>query len=213
MATERSSNGYLSGQLLIAMPQMLDPRFQRTVIYMCAHSAEGAMGLVINKPMRVALLPRPPAAARDRARAGRGLHADLFRRAGGDRARLRAAFGRLCGRGHAGGRRQCRADRQHRHRARHRDGCGPNRRLLALGYAGWGPGQLDRRSSRTAGSACRPTTSSCSGPIDGSKWERGDGQARRRHRKAIRLRRPRVTARAWTRSGFPAIAVVHRTKP
>ena len=40
---------YLEGQLLIAMPSMGDPRFERTVIYLCAHSPEGAMGLVVNK--------------------------------------------------------------------------------------------------------------------------------------------------------------------
>src|SRR5262245_33796516 len=40
----------LTGQLLIAMPQMLDPRFARSVVYVCAHSEdEGAMGLVVNK--------------------------------------------------------------------------------------------------------------------------------------------------------------------
>jgi putative transcriptional regulator len=43
------AEGYLEGQLLIAMPNMGDERFQRTVIYMCAHSAQGAMGLVVNK--------------------------------------------------------------------------------------------------------------------------------------------------------------------
>jgi putative transcriptional regulator len=43
------ADGYLTGQLLIAMPTMGDPRFERTVIYMCAHSADGAMGLVVNK--------------------------------------------------------------------------------------------------------------------------------------------------------------------
>ncbi len=42
-------DGYMTGQLLIAMPTMGDPRFERTVIYMCAHSADGAMGLVVNK--------------------------------------------------------------------------------------------------------------------------------------------------------------------
>ncbi len=42
-------NGYLDGHLLIASPAMPDPRFARTVIYMCAHSAEGAMGIVINQ--------------------------------------------------------------------------------------------------------------------------------------------------------------------
>ena len=41
--------GYLTGQLLIAMPSMSDPRFARTVIYLCAHNAEGAMGLVLNR--------------------------------------------------------------------------------------------------------------------------------------------------------------------
>jgi putative transcriptional regulator len=42
--------GYLDGQMLVAMPGMLDDRFARTVIYLCAHSAEGAMGIVVNKP-------------------------------------------------------------------------------------------------------------------------------------------------------------------
>jgi putative transcriptional regulator len=40
---------YLDGQCLIAMPGMRDERFQRTVVYICAHSDEGAMGLVINR--------------------------------------------------------------------------------------------------------------------------------------------------------------------
>jgi putative transcriptional regulator len=40
----------LTGQLLIAMPGMGDPRFEHAVIFMCAHSEEGAMGLIINKP-------------------------------------------------------------------------------------------------------------------------------------------------------------------
>jgi putative transcriptional regulator len=43
------SDSYLEGQLLIAMPIMTDKRFARSVIYMCAHSAEGAMGLIINQ--------------------------------------------------------------------------------------------------------------------------------------------------------------------
>ena len=40
---------YLDGQLLIAMPGMSDKRFDRSVIYMCAHSEQGAMGIIINK--------------------------------------------------------------------------------------------------------------------------------------------------------------------
>ena len=43
--------GFLTGQLLIAMPAMADPRFQQSVIYMCAHTPEGAMGLVLNRPI------------------------------------------------------------------------------------------------------------------------------------------------------------------
>ena len=42
-------SGYLDGQLLIAMPGMSDKRFARSVIYMCAHSADGAMGLIVNQ--------------------------------------------------------------------------------------------------------------------------------------------------------------------
>src|SRR5215468_8100678 len=42
--------GYLDGQMLIAMPAMNDERFARAVIYVCAHSTEGAMGIVVNHP-------------------------------------------------------------------------------------------------------------------------------------------------------------------
>src|SRR5271157_5190480 len=48
IATE--GHRYLDGQLLIAMPVMGDPRFERSVIYLCAHSAEGAMGIMVNRP-------------------------------------------------------------------------------------------------------------------------------------------------------------------
>ena len=44
------SSGYLDGQFLVAMPGMADDRFTRAVIYVCAHSAEGAMGIVLNRP-------------------------------------------------------------------------------------------------------------------------------------------------------------------
>ena len=45
-----SSGSYLDGQLLIAMPVMEDERFARSVIYVCAHSPEGAMGIIVNRP-------------------------------------------------------------------------------------------------------------------------------------------------------------------
>jgi putative transcriptional regulator len=44
-----SADSSLAGQLLVAMPQMADPRFARSVVYLCAHSADGAMGLVVNR--------------------------------------------------------------------------------------------------------------------------------------------------------------------
>jgi putative transcriptional regulator len=52
IASSKGSNGYLTGQLLVAMPGMADPRFEKAVIYMCVHSPdEGAMGLIVNKPL------------------------------------------------------------------------------------------------------------------------------------------------------------------
>jgi hypothetical protein len=44
------TGNYLDGQLLIAMPVMEDERFARSVIYVCAHSSEGAMGIIVNRP-------------------------------------------------------------------------------------------------------------------------------------------------------------------
>ncbi len=45
------NEGFLEGKFLIALPGMGDPRFERSVILMCAHSAKGAMGLIVNKPV------------------------------------------------------------------------------------------------------------------------------------------------------------------
>jgi putative transcriptional regulator len=147
---QRSQSGYLDGQVLIAMPGMLDERFARSVVYMCAHSAEGAMGIVINKPathigFRKLLVQlqiidekdiRLPAAAEevevlqggpvDKAR-GFVLHsADFFIEDTtlpiDERMCLTATVDIL--------------------RAIAR-GEGPHHAALALGYAGWAPGQLD----------------------------------------------------------------------
>src|SRR5580693_4543241 len=49
-SSAKRGRGYLDGQMLIAMPAMLDERFARSVIYLCAHSSEGAMGIVVNHP-------------------------------------------------------------------------------------------------------------------------------------------------------------------
>ena len=49
--------GYLDGQLLLAMPGMADTRFARSVIYLCAHSGDGAMGIVVNRKARRLTFP------------------------------------------------------------------------------------------------------------------------------------------------------------
>jgi putative transcriptional regulator len=47
---KKSARGYLDGQMLIASPSMSDDRFAKTLVYICAHSPEGAMGIVVNQP-------------------------------------------------------------------------------------------------------------------------------------------------------------------
>jgi putative transcriptional regulator len=136
----------LAGQLLIAMPQMQDRRFMRSVIFLCAHNEEGAMGLVINKIIDTVTLPelleklgipslglnsRRPVHAGGPVEEGRGfvLHSDDYRE---DNTLVVGSMGltatldvlRAIGRGQ-----------------------GPRRSMLALGYAGWGPGQLDTEMS------------------------------------------------------------------
>ncbi|MBL4756759.1 MAG: YqgE/AlgH family protein [Rhizobiales bacterium] len=49
MISKEHDNGFLCGQMLMAMPNMEDPRFLRSVIYICAHSDEGAMGIIVNR--------------------------------------------------------------------------------------------------------------------------------------------------------------------
>jgi len=143
MVRAQDLDSYLVGHLLIAMPGMRDPRFARTVVYICAHSAEGAMGLVINRVLDsltfdelleqlgiAATDLRPPVAIHfgGPVETGRGfvLHSPDYRQDGtlsvADDVSLTATVDIL--RAIAAGE-------------------GPRRHLLALGYAGWGPGQLD----------------------------------------------------------------------
>lgn len=53
-----TTHTYLEGQLLIAMPLMMDPRFERSVVFICSHSADGAMGIVVNKPINSLSFPQ-----------------------------------------------------------------------------------------------------------------------------------------------------------
>lgn len=146
-----SSRRYLDGQMLVAMPGMLDTRFARSVIYLCAHSEDGAMGIVVNQPSQVRNFPdllvqlqiiapqeriSLPKGAEDiqvlqggPVQTDRGfvLHsADFFIDNStlpiDDGVSLTATVDIL--RAIAAGK-------------------GPDKALLALGYAGWDPGQLE----------------------------------------------------------------------
>ncbi|MCK5546898.1 MAG: YqgE/AlgH family protein [Rhodospirillaceae bacterium] len=143
MTIQTSPSSYFSGQLLVAMPTMSDPRFSQSVIYLCAHNEDGAMGLVINRAMPEVTFPDlleqlgielqdPSAAIRIHSggpvEEGRGfvLHSPDYVRPStlvvdGQMA-LTATIDivKAIAEGH-----------------------GPEKSLLALGYAGWGPGQLD----------------------------------------------------------------------
>jgi putative transcriptional regulator len=56
-AYRSEDRSFLDGQLLVAMPGMADERFARSVIYLCAHSEDGAMGIIVNQPSRVKNFP------------------------------------------------------------------------------------------------------------------------------------------------------------
>jgi putative transcriptional regulator len=148
---ESMESEYLDGQMLIAMPVMEDERFQRSVIYMCAHSSEGAMGIIVNRPagsidfpgllMQLNIIKKgeritlgEDAEAMKVLRGGpvetgRGfvLHSsDFFIKDStlpiDDDISLTATLDIL---------------------KAIATGSGPKRAILALGYAGWGPGQLE----------------------------------------------------------------------
>lgn len=144
MSSSTQDTGFLDGQLLIAMPGMQDPRFVKAVVYMCAHSADGAMGLVVNRALeKLTLLellqqleievagdaPAGSVHFGGPVEAGRGfvLHSPDYVQEGtlkvSDGVALTATLDIL---------------------KAIAAGDGPRRHLLALGYAGWGPGQLDR---------------------------------------------------------------------
>jgi len=147
-----SARGYLDGQMLIAMPAMSDERFARTVIYVCAHSSEGAMGIVVNQaapnikfPDLLVQLEVIPASERIQlpgraeevkvlkggpVETGRGfvLHsADFFI----ENSTLPIDEG------------ICLTATLDILKAIAR-GKGPSSAILALGYAGWAPGQLEQ---------------------------------------------------------------------
>jgi putative transcriptional regulator len=148
----RIATGYLTGQLLVAMPGMSDPRFEKAVVYMCVHSLEeGAMGLIVNKPLpevrfgdileNLKITARSNNCAQIQVHRGGPVQTQLgFILHSGDYQKdgtlavdseislstttdiLRAIA----------------------------EGTGPHRNLMALGYAGWDSRQLDDEIKRNA---------------------------------------------------------------
>ncbi|HEY5065664.1 MAG TPA: YqgE/AlgH family protein [Xanthobacteraceae bacterium] len=172
--------GYLDGQMLIAMPAMMDERFSRSLIYVCAHSSEGAMGIVVNHPapnidfsdllVKLDVIPAkdvirlPPQA--DVVKVMRGgpvetergfvLHsADYFVENStlsiDDGICLTATIDIL--------------------KAIAR-GAGPASAILALGYAGWAPGQLENEIQGNGWLHCAADSELIFGVNIGGKYDK-----------------------------------------
>ncbi len=135
---------YLTGKLLIAMPGMGDPRFEHSVVLMCNHGDDGAMGLIVNKPVLDVRLS--DLLAQLEIRPGRRI-GDMPVHFGGP---VETARGFVL---HSG---DYKSDLQTLEISEVfamtatldvlediAAGTGPERVLMALGYAGWGAGQLE----------------------------------------------------------------------
>jgi putative transcriptional regulator len=177
---ETSGVGYLDGQLLIAMPVMDDERFARSVIYLCAHSSEGAMGIIVNRPAGSIDFPqllvqldiinkadqiKLPGSAEDMkvlkggpVDTGRGfvLHSsDFFIKDAtlpiDDGICLTATLDIL---------------------KAIAAGSGPKHAILALGYAGWAPGQLENEIQHNGWLHCPADADLIFGPDAEDKYQR-----------------------------------------
>lgn len=149
-----AEDGYLEGQLILAMPGMTDPRFERAAIFLCSHSHEGAMGLVINRHLLSLTFSELleqleidvngpvldiPVHAGGPVETGRGfvLHtADYVQDSTlvvSETVALTATVDIL---------------------KAIAEGGGPRHRILALGYAGWAPGQLEHEIQENGWLSC-----------------------------------------------------------
>jgi putative transcriptional regulator len=179
MATHDDKGNYLTGRMLLAMPGMGDPRFHRAVIFICAHDANGAMGLVINHRLpgldlsqllqQMNIRPADDAPARPLTESlpvmsggpvesARGfiLHSSEFSQP--DTIRVSDSFS-VTGtvdalRAVAGGQ-------------------GPDRMLFILGYAGWSSGQLDQEIQQNAWLVADANPDLVFGAPPDEKWDRG----------------------------------------
>jgi putative transcriptional regulator len=163
----------LTGKLLIAMPGMGDPRFAGSVVFLCAHSPDGAMGLIVNKRMDEVtfaemleqLAIASPGAVRDvpvcyggpvELRRGFVLHSSDYRAWGEEGLVVDSRFSMTATldilEDIANGR-------------------GPKQALLALGYSGWGPGQLEAEIAQNGWLTAEAAPDLVFGPRMEGKWE------------------------------------------
>ena len=163
---------YLEGRLLIAMPSIDSSVFERAVIYMCAHSDDGAMGLIVNKPapelkfaelLKQLGIPETEEARRIQVHVGgpvehgRGFvlhsgdyHLEESTMEVGDGFGMTATLDII------------------RDMAR---GAGPQKSIMALGYAGWGPGQLEQELQDNGWLVCDADRDLVFAVADDEKWQ------------------------------------------
>ena len=163
---------FLVGKVLIAMPGMQDPRFAKSLVYLCAHSSDGAMGLIVNKcadtliwsdlfekldiPIGKFNAPRPVHYGGP-VETGRGFvlhssdyHAEDATMSVDDRVSMTATLDIL----HAIAM-----------------GVGPDKAIVALGYAGWAPGQLESELQVNGWLTCDPDGGMLFGDENDEKWD------------------------------------------
>ncbi len=170
---ESADAEFLDGRILIAMPGMQDPRFHRSLVYLCAHSADGAMGLIVNKraddlklkdlfgKLGIPIgsgIARKPVHYGGPVEMGRGfvLHSSDYHSGEAtmqvdDGTSMTATLDIL----HA-----MATDR------------GPDRAIIALGYAGWAPGQLEAELQANGWLACPADEALLFGTDEDSKWDK-----------------------------------------
>lgn len=167
---------FLDGKLLVAMPGMGDPRFEKAVVFMCAHSPEGAMGLIVNKPAddlafsdlmkQLSIswdntLSGPKVHLGGPVEHGRGFvlhpsdyHVEDSTLAIGDDFGMTATQEILTDIA---------------------SGQGPDQAILALGYTGWGPGQLEDELKDNGWLICDAPPALVFSEDDSGKWEKALG--------------------------------------
>ena len=164
-------DGFFAGQLLIAMPGISDPRFERALILICAHDREHAMGIAVNDPIAgltvtillekldiksTIALPPDPVLLGGPVEGERGfvLHSNDYR---GEHSL------------HVGDGVTLTATREALEAMASHNGA-PEKSLLALGYAGWGAGQLENEIKQNVWLSCDADDELVFGHDHGRKW-------------------------------------------